>query len=1594
MNLRSYILLTCAAFALAAGARLSAQEIVPNRTAPEFTPAPAVPVAKFSAEPTDAEISAVRVFEDLLVPMSGASTPAENRALADALAAYQKARLAAGPSDAMNVDVTAFEKFLRDYPHSVWRVSLLTNLGTEYYRRAAFSKALAAWQAAWKAGRDEKSPAGREVVDRALGELAKMDARLGRVPELQALVSEAGERKVRGLGAEAYQGARGGLWNMQHKPEDSFKCGPWALDSILSAKNPAHPYRNKLREFASTDHGVSLDAVAALAGEMKMDLVPARRVGTGGSIPTPAVVHWKLGHYGALLRSENGRYLLQDPTFGNSQWISQSTLDAEASGNFLVPARALKDSKTWQPLSTAEAKRVWGKGFPTGYPPPDFPSTAQGLQDVTLLYGLAGGAPNLPPTEDTDFGSGLGNAAAGDASGVPPLPDPPQQPPPPDWGPSPPGDNIFNDPGLGTPSEPPFNPPTENPFNPPPPPDPLDDLLQQMQQQTQQQMDQLMQQQMDQFMQQQMQQTQPGAPSTYGSAATGGAGMAVWGINMSEVDLRLRDVPLFYNPPVGPRIHFQISYEQREANQPATLSFSNLGNKWNFNFVTTLTFDSNNAYVNYGESGLDTFASFTANTQSSGVSTITHTRLVRAGANLFQLVSADGSMRVFSTYDGSGRYYMTKMVDPHGNTVSLAYDNQYRLITITDALGQISVLSYTLAADPLKITKITDPFARTALFAYNAGNQLIQITDAQGMTSQFSYGTGDFVNTLTTGYGTTTFASTESGLDRTLVITLPDGSQEMAQSLGGSTPGVAFSDPTGKVPQGIPVDNGYLSARNTSFWDRQAMKEAPGDPTRARIYHYLHANNLQKGPILESIKLPLENRIWFYYQGQQQPGFINTDGQGMLDTPTLIGRVLDDGSTQLFQASYNALGHLTQTIDPVGRTRKYIYDSNNMDLLGVQQATGLNSQDSLGQATFNTKHQPLVLTDAAGQQTRITYNPKGQPLTLTDGKGQVTSYVYDANGYRQSSSGPAAGRTSQITYTYDAYGRVRTATDALGYTLTYAYDKLNRVTSVTYPDGTTTQYTYTLLDVTRYTDRLNRQTNYTYDFLREQTSRTDPLNRVTRYEYSLGGGLGAYIDPLGQTTRFDRDVQSRLTAKRFPDGSKTSYFYEATTSRLKSRLDAKGQTTSYQYNNDNTLKLISYSNALQPTPSVRFTYDDFYPRISSMIDGTGATNYSYQAPGVLGAGRLASVQRPFGTITFGYDELGRTTTRAVDGTAETRAFNLLGAVTSESNALGSFSYAYVNNTRQIAGVTDPNGQSTTFSYLPNAGDRRLASILHQRPGGAALSQWSYTYDPQGRILTWSQQRDANPARVYTFGYDAADQLTSASLTNPAATFGYTYDAAGNRLTETINGVTNTATYNSLSELANLSIPAISDRTCQWDAEQRLVAINYAGTTNRSEFTYDGFGHCVQIVEKTGGTVTSIRRFLWNGRSILEERDGTGQITKRFFRQGVKLITGRSAGNYYYTRDHLGSIRELTDGTGAIRARYDYDPFGRRTKLSGDLDTDFGFAGHYLHVPSGWSLARFRLYDPNLGRWLSRSRLLVNPQSYSYANNQPVRFVAP
>jgi RHS repeat-associated protein len=1324
--------------------------------------------------------------------------------------------------------------------------------------------------------------------------------------ELEALLKSVENRVFVGAATEKITGAREGLWNMRNKPEISFKCGPYALQRILLSNqrlltsSPTNAMM-EIFNFPSTQKGCSLPQVTELSKRVGLNyqmafrgspLTPSlspsdgERVSAGrvrGDFIIPSVVHWKVGHYAAMVRQEGERYLLEDPTFGNTVWATRQALEAETSGYFLIPPGDLP--RGWRRVDAKEGEAVWGKGVTSG--------------------------------NDPD-GDGCGDEQA------------------------------------------------------------------------------------------QVCRAEEDCP-----------GMAVAGVHLMLVNLNIRDTPVGYSPPVGPPVKFTVRYSQRAARQPANFTYSNFGAKWTCDWISYITDNPSNALadVNYFARGGGTrrFNGFNTNAQTYGFQQYDQSLLTRTGPASYERRTGDGSKLVFGQPDGatgtSRKIFLTEVVDPFGNAVTLTYDANLRIVAITDAIGQVTTLTYGNASDIYKITRVTDPFGRFADFAYDSLGRLTNITDVIGLNSRFVYeGTGDFINSLITPYGTNSFTRSDANVvvagvptvTRSLETVYADGSRDRVEFNQSTNTGVPATESAALLPAGMAVANGTLGFRNTFYWSRTACASSYGDYSKAKIYHWLHAENgaLTAG-ILHSTKEALENRVWYRYAGQT--GGLGIDGVGSSDQPTQIGRVLEDGSTQLYTNAYDGFGHVTNSADPLGRTFSYLYASNGIDLLEVRQ-TRAGNNELLGRMTYNAQHLPLTTVDAAGQTNTFTYNARGQLLTEINPKGETTAFTYDTNGYLIAVDGPLPGTNDVTTVTYDAPGRTLTKTDVNGYTLTFEHDNMDRLTKITHPDSTFEQFTFNRLDIATVQDRAGRQTLFEFDNFQQMKKKTDPLGRVTLFDWCRCGQIKSLTDPMGRITSWLTDVQGRVTAKQYGDGSQIQYLYENASSRLKEMIDEKQQVTHFTYNRDDTLKTVAYANATVPTPGVSYTYDPNYHRPTSMTDGTGTTLYSYNpitTTPTLGANQLASVDGPLpnDTITYAYDELGRRVSTAINGVASVMIYDASGRVVGETNALGNFTHAYDGASERLLTNAFPNGLTVERGYAGNLEDQELQRITH-KVGATPISEFLYGHDTLAdRITTWSQQVGATSSSLHTFGHDAANQLLSDSVTNSGNlinTFAYTYDPLGNRLTEQVGASNYTATYNALNQLSTTTAPGAS-RTNEWDAEDRLVAVN-AGN-QRTEFSYDGVSRMVTIRQLTNGVQASFRRFVWCDDEICEERDGAGAVTKRFFEQGAKLESGPNAGKYFYTRDHLGSIRELTDGSGNVRARYDYDPFGRSTRLTGDVEGDFGFTGLFRASETGLAIARFRAYDPELGRWLSRDPLKdaeerEGPNLYAYVGDNPVNAVDP
>ena len=395
-------------------------------------------------------------------------------------------------------------------------------------------------------------------------------------------------------------------------------------------------------------------------------------------------------------------------------------------------------------------------------------------------------------------------------------------------------------------------------------------------------------------------------------------GMIRYSVHAKLVSLNLVDTPLKYMPARGPAVNFTVTYNERDNQQPTYFNYTNFGPKWTCNWLAYVVDDPTTQLpltAVYMPGGGAEIYQFDFNTGAFVRDPQSHAFLIHVSENRYQRYLPDGSMQVFDWSDNSNSYprkiFMTQWIDPSQNAVTITYDSSFRITAIADALGNQTTLAYDDPNDPLKVTKVTEPFqlGRCATFTYTDG-QLTKITDEIGIESVIDYEPGtDVVSSVTTPYGPTVFTRGQEGSNRWIEIRDPEYGRERVEYRD-NTPGIPATETV--VPTGFEDANNSLNTANSFFWSKKAMELCPPvdcvpDYTRAKITHWLRNLDETVSGIAASEKAVLENRVWYAYQGQPDPIHVGVHG-----SPTKVARVLDDGSTQLFQYQYNIFGLVTK----------------------------------------------------------------------------------------------------------------------------------------------------------------------------------------------------------------------------------------------------------------------------------------------------------------------------------------------------------------------------------------------------------------------------------------------------------------------------------------------------------------------------------------------------------------------------------------------------------------------------------------------------------------------------------------------------------
>lgn len=757
----------------------------------------------------------------------------------------------------------------------------------------------------------------------------------------------------------------------------------------------------------------------------------------------------------------------------------------------------------------------------------------------------------------------------------------------------------------------------------------------------------------------------------------------------------------------------------------------------------------------------------------------------------------------------------------------------------------------------------------------------------------------------------------------------------------------------------------------------------------------------------------------------------------------------------LYSETYDNRGNLLELVDPDGVTTTYTW--NGFDQLltetnarGAVQSFGYGTGGSLNEISHSANgavYSGILnsfgsydrVDGPLGTSTVFEYDSRGNPVKLTDALGYETRFTYDSRGNLTSKSFPDG---SLERYELDSAGRVVTVIGRNGSARGFEYDASgNRVSQSVLAQsagGETvirSEASYDARgDLIASTDFEGNSVIIERDALGRELAFTDPLgNRVEKLLNAKGELLGIEFAD-GTSKLVGRDARGLVTGVQerdgriasislSPGGVPTSISWEDSTigdpsdnvgssysaNNLGLLAEAQmedGARLRIAHNDDGSLQSIEVG-------GVRRTLQfDTLDRLVSEVDPTGAeTRYEYDA-----LDRLLATTFPDGSrIESEYDAVGRLTRRIdEEGRSTQFEYDSDGQIVRVVDGLGNAT-SYVRDPRGLLlAQTDANGNRTTYDYSPNG--YRVADI---RPDGSRIS---YEYNEMGWLIRQTNadgsvldnEYDTNGRIIaktldgvrFESDYDEVGRRTSAAdtrgtvnyqydengrlvrVTEPNGDFvGYDYDPAG-RITaiETPSG-TVTHAYDEFGRLSQLTDRDGDETVYEYDVLNRLVRT--ASATMIVERSYD-VRHRVTRIDHLSIGGTLLERFDYgydlsgkvlsvvslNGDTVSFEYDGAGRLIR-------EQRTGAHAADISYTLDAVGNVIEENSSTdGNLQFTYDaadrlvlrqsplgltsygYDSSGRLLRERGDRNADYSWSadGHMTrYQTSSAGLVDF-LYD--------------------------------
>ena len=725
----------------------------------------------------------------------------------------------------------------------------------------------------------------------------------------------------------------------------------------------------------------------------------------------------------------------------------------------------------------------------------------------------------------------------------------------------------------------------------------------------------------------------------------------------------------------------------------------------------------------------------------------------------------------------------------------------------------------------------------------------------------------------------------------------------------------------------------------------------------------------------------------------------------------------------------NALGHVSWVgmhpgfgaplveVDPNGVKTTYRYDGfgrlSHLD--GATRGFDVHYSGARYQ-TFQTDRY-----DRTGQVERTSFDPFGRVTSKRhfgfDGQPVFAYRRYDAVGRLVAASPPTGKERDEVeswqVYSYDVMGRILTEFEPGDGTTFHSYEALR----------------HKVVDPRGHQSRTVRDVNG--DVVVASRGLT---NVSTEFAYGPLGNLVSIVDAAGHATTIRRDAYGRAVAIQDPSsGTKTTTF-DAFGDMVET-VRAEG-STSYSYD-----ALGRLTERQGPTETAFFGWDTavngvgkLARNVSRSADSAQTTDAYYRYDE---NGRIAQLRYRFSDasrhqIEYDYDQHGRLShivypmVRAAPRPERLEIAYQYNAVGYLSTVLDARTDSELwrldarDDRGRIAAERFGNGVRTTRTFDELTG---RMTALQSGGAGADLQDLGFAYDRNGNL---TERIDRLGFRRERMTYDTFDRLSTWRVETDKGTEQtfYGYDTIGNLVSrQTTNGEVSLFTYGG-GNAGPYAVTSVNERSYRYDpmgrqttAPGRTIEFNSFDLpttihTNSAtlHFEYDAFG---KRASKTGpnGTVKYIGRLC-----EIHSKPGRTQLARQVCNVPgpdslVAQITWDTDADEETTRyfhdEGLGSAAVVTDANGEVTGRAYYSPFGRRVDqrgapIGGTVESGVSrhFTGHELDEEAGLINMRGRMYDPEIGRFLSADPFVQNAfmgqglNRYSYVINNPFKYIDP